>query len=165
MKVSWTPNDRNLLMVCKKSGSVEKWDIRDPQAAPVQSVNLGTNLSVMDCEASPKHNIILCASGTKVISLALDSLVVLKEFAMPSPLTFKDEGGVSLSSDGSKFYTGGSDLWLREFDYQTGENLRTFKGHHGPIRCLRVHPRNDMCASGSEDGTIRLWDLALSTDT
>lgn len=25
-------------------------------------------------------------------------------------------------------------------DYQTGETLYTYKGHHGPIRCARYHP-------------------------
>ena len=54
---------------------------------------------------------------------------------------------------------GGSDLWLREYDYSSGEVLRTFKGHHGPIRCVRYHPSGNVGASGSEDGTIRLWDL------
>ena len=29
---------------------------------------------------------------------------------------------------------GGSDLWLREFEVSSGACLRTFKGHHGPVR-------------------------------
>lgn len=60
---------------------------------------------------------------------------------------------------------GGSDLWLREYDYASGEVLRTFKGHHGPIRCVRYHPSGNVGASGSEDGTIRLWDLGTVPST
>ncbi len=69
---------------------------------------------------------------------------------MPDPLTFREEGGSSMHPDGTKFITvclfeynnlfiviliqGGSDLWVREFEVSSGKVLRTFKGHHGPVR-------------------------------
>lgn len=68
-------------------------------------MNTNTGLSVMDLESTPNHNLILTASGTKVHAINLNTLEVIKEYSMPSPLTFKEEGGVSLNSDGSKFYT------------------------------------------------------------
>ena len=78
-------------------------------------------------------------------------------------MSFKEEGGVSLHPDGSRFIAGGSDLWLREFDCASGDVLRTFKGHHGPICCVRYHPSGKAGASGSEDATIRIWELEEPT--
>ena len=51
-----------------------------------------------------------------------------------------------------------SDLIAYVFDYSTGKLLEKNKGHCGPVRCLRFHPEGTSFASGSEDGTIRLWD-------
>ena len=53
---------------------------------------------------------------------------------------------------------GASDLTLREFASEgSGEVLRSFSGHHGPIRCVRYHPSGTIVGSGSEDATVRLW--------
>lgn len=84
-----------------------------------------------------------------------EDFALLRSFAMP--ISFAEEGGASLHPTENKFVAGGSDTWVRVFDFESGELLETLKGHHGPVRCLRYSPSGDSFATGSEDGTIRIW--------
>ncbi|KAK4524657.1 hypothetical protein GAYE_SCF05G2559 [Galdieria yellowstonensis] len=61
------------------------------------------------------------------------------------------------SSSGNHVVVGGRDLQIRLYDTNTKQVLHTFHGHHGPVWCVRFSPLGDGFASGSDDGTIRLW--------
>ena len=90
---------------------------------------------------------------------------------------------------GNKFIAGGEDMWIHVFDFHTGEELSLWipvlslsiffyflsfidliyfsvcnKGHHGPVHCVRFAPGGESYASGSEDGTIRIWQTAPAED-
>ena len=71
-----------------------------------------------------------------------------------------DVEAASLSCNGERIAAGGSDLWLRIYDALSGDELGVHKGHHGPIFCARWSSLGDSVASGSEDGTIRIWPIS-----
>lgn len=56
--------------------------------------------------------------------------------------------------------TGGQDLTVRRFEVSTDGStaeVEANRGHHGPVWVVRFAPDGESYASGSDDGTIRLW--------
>ena len=45
----------------------------------------------------------------------------------------------------------------RVWDLLTGEEIGRLRGHQGTVKCVQVE--DHVCVTGSEDGTVRLWDL------
>ena len=154
-KLVWL-SDTLLLSACM-NGKIYLWNTEEP-AAPVHTFDTQDTAEIRDMEVrttTSGASILTVAAGTKVYFFNTESHELLKVYLMP--IHFKEEGGCTLHPSGTKFVAGGSDLWVRVFDFETGQELECHKGHHGPIRCVRYSPDGSSYASGSEDGTIRLW--------
>jgi mitochondrial division protein 1 len=48
------------------------------------------------------------------------------------------------------------------WDLLSGQEIGRLRGHSGSIKCLQVE--DHVCLTGSEDGTVRLWDLRRVED-
>jgi WD40 repeat protein len=67
---------------------------------------------------------------------------------------------IAFSPDGKRLATGSYDKSVRVWDVQTGDG-RVLSGHVGPVWTVAwIGP--DQIASGSSDGTVRLWTLPVT---
>ncbi|CAB9524608.1 threonine kinase receptor-associated protein [Seminavis robusta] len=155
----WTDS---ILLTGSSDGKIRFWDIPEQQQTlPTEPTDIletdGAEVRDMELTKLPNNggDILTVAAGDKVYFFQLQEKKLLHVYKMP--IHFREEGGATLHPDGTRFVAGGSDLWVRVFDFATGNELECNKGHHGPIRCVRYSPDGKLYASGSEDGTIRLW--------
>ncbi|XP_029462643.1 THO complex subunit 6 homolog [Rhinatrema bivittatum] len=52
----------------------------------------------------------------------------------------------------------GGDTHVHVMDMETGAFMNMFRGHKDYVHCLALREKVHECLSGSEDGTVRLWD-------
>ena len=55
--------------------------------------------------------------------------------------------------------TGSADFTARTWDFETGQGLKTFKGHKGAVTCMSVDPHGKALFTGSTDFTVRSWHI------
>jgi serine-threonine kinase receptor-associated protein len=77
----------------------------------------------------------------------------LKQIKLPHGIA-----SVGLDLKGRKFVVGEEPgTWARVYSWDDGKELDVHKGHHGPIWSIAFSPDGNLYATGSEDGTIKMW--------
>jgi len=146
----WIQEDNLLLATCVDKNGIVGFDTRTGQAAvhyqtsdPCTSIDVAGDGSLVVAEAS------------QVVVLDASRMHELKKF---EPTDYKVESA-SISVEKGLIAMGGSDMWVHVVDMTTREEVDVCKGHHGPVHAVRFRPGGESFASGSEDGTIRLWSV------
>lgn len=143
-------SESNLIYSSGEDKFLRIWDDRTNQE--VKEIEVDYNITNMSL--SFDGSILMCAAGKQVKFWDSKSFDLIKSFGFSF-----DASSVSLlPKTHSKFVVGGvSDLWVRTYDFSSGNELEVYKGHHGPIHSVSYSPDGEIYATGSEDGTIRLW--------
>lgn len=141
-------------LICSsgENPGIRIWDLRTGSVAKI----LETPAGVGSLAVSPMHNIMTAATGNQIQFWNMSNLTMMKSFTVE-----REVKCAALHPKFTCFVVGSmSELWVRVYDYLTGNEIAVQKGHHGPVRCIDFSPLGDAYASGSEDGTIRIWEYA-----
>jgi len=143
--------DENTGVTGGEDGNIKWWDLRSSKKL-ITTATFPKPITSM--EWSPQTGRLVVTSGNTVAFIpgagnnqATHSLVL--------PYSPSSASIHPILKD--RFVTGNlGDEWVRVHGMD-GEEREVLKGHHGPVHCVEYSPDGEMYASGSEDGTIRLW--------
>eukprot|EP00252_Welwitschia_mirabilis_P000438 TRINITY_DN10436_c0_g1_i1.p1 TRINITY_DN10436_c0_g1~~TRINITY_DN10436_c0_g1_i1.p1 ORF type:complete len:377 (-),score=71.80 TRINITY_DN10436_c0_g1_i1:22-1152(-) len=70
----------------------------------------------------------------------------------------------ALASDSERnhIFSAAGDGCAYSWDIETGKIVSIFKGHSDYLHCIAARPSQNQVITGSEDGTVRLWDCRSS---
>jgi len=149
-QVLWV-ND-NVVLSGGGDAVIRLWDLRSGS----QTLTAFAKAPIASLELSKDGKTLTSAAGKEVTFWDPHTFVPQKVYTLNFELNT-----ATLHPSATKFAVGGSDFYVHIYDFATGEQLEVNKGHHGPIHCIRFAPDGETYSSGSEDGTIRIWQTSV----
>lgn len=147
----YTPDDKKVISASDDK-TVRVWDATNGEE--IKTITLPC--APADLELSKDGAVLTVPYGKNVAFYDLNTFERLNEFEFPTQIN-----AASLHPDKSVFVCGGENFLMYKHDYATGMEIESFKGHFGPIHCIRFSPDGELYSSGSEDGTLRLWQTTV----
>ncbi|KAI9732189.1 MAG: hypothetical protein M1834_004286 [Cirrosporium novae-zelandiae] len=149
-----TEASNSILITASDDNMVRWWDLRTqaPVAQHPISGTLGT--CELNAPSTDARGVLSVASGkTAYFFDGFEPGRLIKAVKLPYEVST-----VAYHGEQNKFVTGSSgDTWVRVHDFDTEAELDVHKGHHGPVWSVSFSPDGKIYATGSEDGTIKLW--------
>lgn len=158
-------DDPNIIITAADDHTIRWWDLRSWSIVQEKAVSGIPGTCEHDRSAagigSGSSPLVVSAGKTLHFFDGPTSRTLVKEITLPYEAT-----AAAWSKGSGKFVTGSkTDTWVRVYDFGredgTGAGeLDVSKGHHGPVWTIAFSPDAKLYATGSEDGTIKLWKSA-----
>jgi serine-threonine kinase receptor-associated protein len=160
-KGMWSMDNRLILLSYLDNPGVDVIDLASGQIVRQMGHSEGLNVVSMEYTACGRYLVTAeretsdtRKSGGFVKIRDADTFEVKKEIAMGDAY---EVHAASYCPVKGRVVAGGSDMWVHVYD-SSGAEIDCGRGHHGPVHCTRISPDGCSFATGSEDGTIRIWN-------
>jgi serine-threonine kinase receptor-associated protein len=155
--IIWS-RDPNIVITAADDKKIRWWDLRSRSCIATYEIE--------GIPGSCELNSGLHGHPEGIISVAAGKNLYFFDGGRPGHLikhirTDREVASVALNGDAKRFVTGcPNDTWVHLWDFETERELETGRGHHGPVWTTCFSPDGRIYATGSEDGTIKLWKFA-----
>lgn len=157
--IVWTYNP-NILVTVADDKLIRWWDLQTNSVIQEQEISGDIGSCEFNSYSGGAKSI---GGGKPVLAIAAgktlyfyggdDARTLLKKVVLPY-----EAASVALHAEQRKFVVGGAkDTWAKVYNWDTEEEIDVHKGHHGPIWSISFSPDGKLYATGSEDGTIKMW--------
>ena len=102
-------------------------------------------------------------NAKSVLSVGAGKTAYFFSAKQPGQLLSTHKVGAEITSvavdpaEGRFVFGSNSDTFVHVHDFRDGNEVSVYKGHHGPVWSSSFSPDGKLYATGSEDGTIKLW--------
>jgi len=151
--VSWNRLYGDLIITASGDDNILRcYDLRTSEIVSTFQVKGKNKMEpITSMKLSKDSAFIVVTTASRVIFYNARKMLPLLEFEMKAPATT-----AALHPTGDRFVVGSTDFAVRMYGMD-GTLQQTLHGHHGPVHWVSYAPDGRTFASGSDDGTVRLW--------